>query len=99
MTTVENKKMNMGGNSPTSPTSPTTVLPPAQESLASAKETLAEVARTANELSAKMLTDAAEALALHSVALAASANLSPENIASLARAIRQGRLPRRKATV
>jgi hypothetical protein len=56
---------------------------------------LAEVAERSMALRSMTPADRAEVIALHSVALAASASLTDENIASLVRATRAGRLPRR----
>lgn len=80
---------------PQAPPTPT----PAGERFMLAANMLDAVAMRVKELLHEMNTHSADevkALALHSCALSAVATLSDENIASLTKAIRQGRLPRRK---
>jgi hypothetical protein len=61
-----------------------------------AREMLAEVAQRALALQTTNFADNAQATAWYSCAIAANANLSEENLSTLAAAIREGRLPRKE---
>ncbi len=89
--------------SPATPAAPSaTPLPASNTTLARTLDVLDCVHDRSAELREELRSkppDQAEVTALFGAALAASANLSAENITSLTNAVRQGRLPRRKGSV
>jgi hypothetical protein len=77
------------------PTTSAPTMPPQDETLNRARALLAQVSERATALQAMTPSEGAQALALASCALAACANLTDENLASLATTIRIGKLRRR----